>query len=174
MIVYQLVCCKGHEFDTWFRDGASYGLQVAARQVSCPHCGTTDVSKAIMAPNVITRSRTTPQDNAERDNEGHNHVGRKNENLEGLVKRGDSDELSESRALEVASKILEVVNSFYDKVKENCDDVGKDFPEEARRIHYGEAEERGIYGEASQEEAEDLKDEGIDLIHFSVDQLKRN
>ena len=69
----------------------------------------------------------------------------------------------EARAREVARKILSAMEGVRRHVEDTCDDVGQDFPEEARRIHYGEAEKRGIYGEADDDEAADLLDEGIDI-----------
>jgi hypothetical protein len=54
------------------------------------------------------------------------------------------------------------------RVEENCEYVGPKFPEEARRIHYGEAEERGIYGEATREEATELKEEGVRVYRLPL------
>ena len=73
---------------------------------------------------------------------------------------------AEARAQEVAEKILEAVSEMRDHVEANCDDVGENFAEEARRIHYGEAEERGIHGRASDEEADELDDEGIEFYRL--------
>lgn len=70
----------------------------------------------------------------------------------------------ESRAREVAERILEAAVEMRKEVEENCDYVGDQFADEARKIHYGEADERGIYGEASDEETQELDDEGIDVI----------
>ena len=69
----------------------------------------------------------------------------------------------ERRARELAGEILEAMETVRQRVEETCDDVGEAFPEEARRIHYGEAEKRGIYGEASDEEAAALDEEGIEI-----------
>ena len=61
MIVYQLQCRNGHEFEAWFRDSTTYEMQVKDRDIVCPFCGDTDVGKAIMAPNIST-SKTAPKD----------------------------------------------------------------------------------------------------------------
>ena len=72
----------------------------------------------------------------------------------------------EKRAREVAEQILVAVSEIRDHLEANCDDVGDNFAEEARRIHHGEAEGRGIYGRATDEEAEDLDEEGIEFYRL--------
>ncbi len=139
MIVYQLRCSNGHEFEAWFRDGATYETQAKEGDVACPLCGDVHVCKALMAPNISpsrNRQPVSPDDRAER------------------------------RAHEVAEKILEAVGNIRSHVEKNFDDVGDQFADEAKRIHYGEAEERGIYGEASDTEAEELDDEGIEFYRL--------
>ena len=81
-----------------------------------------------------------------------------------IVKSQQSDVSQESRAREVAERILEAAVEMRKEVEENCDYVGDHFADEARKIHYGEADERGIYGEASDEETQKLDDEGINVI----------
>ena len=71
---------------------------------------------------------------------------------------------SESRAKEVATEILQAVGKLQKYVENNCEDVGDRFAEEARAIHQGEAEARGIYGEATREEAEELIEEEIPVL----------
>ena len=137
MILYQLLCHKGHDFEAWFRDGATYDQQVVAGDVTCPFCGTSVVNKAPMAPNIATGR-----------GEGPKRPG------------------AEERARQVAENILDAVDGISRDVEENCEFVGDEFAEEAKRIHYGESEERGIYGQATEEEAEDLDDEGVEYIRF--------
>ena len=81
-----------------------------------------------------------------------------------IVKSQQSDVSHESHAREVAERILEAAVEMRKEVEANCDYVGGQFADEARKIHYGEADERGIYGEASDEETKELDDEGIDVI----------
>jgi hypothetical protein len=148
MIVYQLRCSNGHEFDAWFRDGATYDQQGKDGNIGCPHCSDTMISKAVMAPNIATH-RTTSL-----DMQSSTEFGSSNFSDHGNA---------EIRAREVAAKILAAVGQIGKHVAENCDDVGDEFAAEARRIHYGDAEERGIYGQATEQEAEELGDEGIDF-----------
>ncbi len=144
MIKYQLRCSSGHEFEGWFKDGATYDAQAQANGIECPYCGDADVSKAIMAPAIPSKRSTS------------------------RVEAGDAEAglLSEERAREVASKILEAVHTLRGHVESNYDDVGDKFAEEARRIHYGETDERGIYGEATADEAEEMDDEGIEFFRL--------
>ncbi|MET0481481.1 MAG: DUF1178 family protein [Aestuariivirgaceae bacterium] len=136
MIRYDLVCDKEHAFDGWFRDSAAYEAQAAAGQVVCPVCHSTIVAKQLMTPGI--------QAKANQRGEGRMPVyaGRKDEKVSALV---------------------EAVRELRRQVKANADYVGDRFAEEARRIHYKEAEPRGIYGEASLEEAKSLLDEGVDV-----------
>jgi hypothetical protein len=77
--------------------------------------------------------------------------------------KGHAGETTEGQAREVAGKVVQAMAKLRRHVEENCEYVGTKFPEEARRIHYGEAEERGIYGEATREEAVELKEEGVEV-----------
>ena len=71
--------------------------------------------------------------------------------------------MDKSRASKVAQKFLEIANKLQKHVEENCENVGENFAEEARAIHYGEAKERGIYGEATQSEVNGLVEEDISI-----------
>ena len=141
MIVYQLRCGNSHEFEAWFHDSRTYEAQVKGGDVTCPFCGDADIGKAIMAPNIST-SKSGPK---------------------------DSDlNRAEARAKEVAEQILDAVGQIRKHVETTCDDVGDNFAKEARRIHYSEVEERGIFGNATDEEAEDLDEEGIEFFRLPI------
>jgi len=136
MIVYELRCTAGHGFEAWFRNSEAYDQQHAAHQISCPICGVEDVSKAPMAP----------------------RIGRsKSESREQMPAKTQPDQINPEQMRMVMSKIAELNQH----IASTCDYVGKAFPEEARKIHYGETEHREIYGEASPKEAAELRDEGI-------------
>ena len=129
MIAYALRCHKGHEFDGWFRDSASFDEQCRGGHLSCPSCNSIRIEKAIMAPAVS-----------------------------GTKKRA-----------EAAAQMRQFATGLRKYVQENADYVGPKFPEEARRIHYGETQERHIYGEASAEEARELIEEGLDVAPLPPD-----
>lgn len=140
MIVFDLICPKGHGFESWFKDSAAYESQVSKGLIACPTCGSNKIKKALMAPN-----------------------------LAGVSKNDDipvpPTKMTKKAALEVeeASELRENLRKMRKNVEENFDYVGGEFAEEARKIHYGETEARNIYGETSDEEAKALTDEGVEL-----------
>ena len=138
MILYQLRCDRGHDFDAWFLNGATYDSQSASGDVTCPFCGTPEVAKAPMAPNIARGNTDAPLRSSAAD----------------------------VRAKKVAERILDAVDILREEVEENCDYVGDEFADEAKRIHSGETEERGIYGEATDEETEELDEEGVEYFRF--------
>ena len=81
---------------------------------------------------------------------------------------------AEDRAQKVTRELMEVMDDLRRHVEDKCDYVGVDFPEEARRIHYGEADPRGIYGEASENETSALKEEGIEVYRFPWPNRRNN
>jgi hypothetical protein len=137
MILYDLRCKTGHEFEAWFRDSSAYDKQRKAGAVLCPICGDKKVEKALMAPAVAkkgnSKSAPAPQPAA------------------------PSPEAAKM------AEAMQLLRAMRKQVEENCDYVGPKFAEEARRIHYNEAEARGIYGEATKEESEALSEEGIEF-----------
>lgn len=141
MIRFELKCTQQHRFEGWFRNGSTFEDQAARGEIECPYCGDTAVAKALMAPNVIS-GRRTDDDQSEK-----------------------AAESAETVAPDDKPKALrEAIDRLRRQVEESCDDVGQDFADEARRIHRGEAEERGIYGEATKDDARDLKEEGIPVF----------
>lgn len=124
MILFDLRCSAGHDFEAWFKDGAAYEEQVQEAAVSCPLCGDRQVAKALMAPALSSGQRVEP---------------------------------------ERAAKAVKLWRKVQDHIEKNFDHVGTGFAEEARRMHYGEADKRNIYGEASKEDAKELRDEGIEV-----------
>ena len=154
MIRYSLQCRKAHVFDAWFRDSAAFDSQAAEGAVRCPVCGSKKVEKTLMAPNL----------------------GKSDKGSDKAAKRAQVDMTSAditSTALTSAGlasadwakakAAKEALQALRRQVEENCDYVGTAFPEEARKIHYGEADARGIYGESSTEEAKALEEEGVQV-----------
>ena len=139
MIRYDLICEKFHSFDGWFRDSAAYDKQAAAGLIGCPVCGSVQVEKQLMTPGVAMKgNRRNEQPSAPRQ----------------LVAGPDDTKMRE---------LIEAVRQLKAHVEANADYVGERFAEEARKIHYEEAEARAIYGEATLEDAAALTEEGIDI-----------
>jgi hypothetical protein len=147
MIVFDLKCRKEHVFEAWFPDSASFTEQVEAGKVLCPVCGSRKVAKALMAPNVVsTKGRAAAEP----------------------PRAGDAGTAAEAGAVAVAEsakagELRRLLRELRSHVEQNCDYVGPQFAEEARKIHYGETDPRGIYGETSDTEAKALEDEGIEV-----------
>lgn len=142
MIKYQLVCAHDHTFDAWFRDSAAYDAQASAGEVLCPVCGTSEVAKALMTPRLARRKGADAAPPL----------------TEAPVPAAAPKPAALAAAMGHALRQLRAV------VEKSCDDVGDKFADEARKIHYGEAEARGIYGQTTPEEAEDLRDEGVEFV----------
>jgi hypothetical protein len=128
MIVFDLRCDRGHQFEAWFKDSATFDSLNKSHAVSCPECGANKIEKAPMAPNIA------PSRGAKRNKE-------------------------ETKK----ATYYQMVKELHRQVSVNCDYVGDKFADEARKIHSGDSEKRGIYGETTIEEAIELKEEGIDL-----------
>jgi hypothetical protein len=137
MIRYDLICDKGHEFDGWFRDSATYDKQARRGFVSCSVCGSSKVEKQLMAPGIPAKSN------------------RKDDVPQKMV-AGPVDPR--------VAMMMKMMREMRQHVEENADYVGDKFAEEARKIHFAEAEARGIYGEATAEEATALIEEGIEVF----------
>ena len=158
MISFTLKCSDGHEFEALFGSSADYDDQQERGLVSCPFCDDTSVSKALMTPQLPRKGNqkqapTAPQLPQKMPSPAispEQHT---------LPPQGPSAINPEDVAA-LYSRMREMQN----KIVAEYDDVGNQFAEEARKIHYGETEERGIYGQTSKEEAEALAEEGIDAL----------
>jgi hypothetical protein len=158
VIQYALVCHKGHEFESWFQNSAAYDKQAKRGLVSCPLCGSAKVEKAIMAPRLARKDKSTS-----------------------IVAPAEESAPAPAQAPTPVAMISPQEKEFRAKLKElrdhltaNADNVGKKFPEEARKMHYGETEHRSIYGEASPQDAKDLHEEGIEFHPLPVLPDERN
>jgi hypothetical protein len=150
MIVFTLRCRAGHEFETWFRDGAAYERQARRGLVACPDCGSTAVEKAVMAPRLGRSSKSDPA-----PHESQTEAAPETPAAPPAAATSDRPPTpAEFR------RALQVLRNY---VETNCENVGKGFAEEARRIHKGEAKARGIYGDATPAEAEKLAEDGIEV-----------
>lgn len=149
MIHYHLRCAAGHEFDGWFQDSAGFDRLAAAGLVECTHCGSTQVERALMAPAVVKgRKEAAPPKPPESPAPDPAPGGPR------------------MAAGPMPAQVLAMLQRLRAEVEKNCDYVGRDFAEEARKIHHGEAEARGIYGEASDSDAEALAEEGIEIARL--------
>ncbi len=151
MILYRLRCRKGHEFDSWFKDSKAYERQEKRSLIGCPECGDSKVARAVMAPRIGKgASKGVVEAPAE---------------AAPVPAPAPSPQQQQMAALarHMPKEMREALLKVREQVEKNCEHVGPAFAEEARKIHYGESDKRGIYGETSDEEAEALADEGIEF-----------
>ena len=161
MIRYSLNCDKGHEFESWFANSAAYDKQAKRALIGCPLCGSTKVEKAIMAPRLARKDKSAP-----------------------IVAPAEETAAPSPAAAEAPTPVAMISpqeREFRAKLKElrdhltaNADNVGKKFPEVARKMHYGEIEHRSVYGEASPQDAKELHEEGIEFHPLPVLPEERN
>ena len=148
MILYRLRCSKGHEFESWFKESKTYERQEKKSLVGCAVCGDAKVARAPMAPRL--------------------GKGSQRPEVEAPVAAAAPAPPPEHQQMAALAKhmpkeLREALLKVREQVEKNCEHVGDKFAEEARKIHYGESDKRGIYGETSDEEAEALADEGIEF-----------
>jgi hypothetical protein len=152
MIHYQLHCGQDHDFDGWFANSSGFEEQQARGLIACPHCGNTDVRRALMAPAIGKKGNATAQ--AEPVDEAGEA---------GLPAAAPPSMPVVMPDPVLSDQMIEMIHKVRAEVEKNCDSVGSEFAEEARKIHYGEADARGIYGETTLDEAQELVEEGIDV-----------
>ena len=148
MIHYNLRCGRGHTFESWFQNSSAYEDQERRKLVNCPVCGSSEIERAIMAPQIVSRkarenAATPPAAPAE---------------------PSSSTQLMMAQERELRAKLKEL----RDHIIKNADNVGESFPTEARKMHYGDIEHRPIYGEASPQEARELIEEGVEVAPLPV------
>jgi hypothetical protein len=160
MIRYSLRCERGHAFESWFQSSSAYESQEKRKLVNCPSCGSAKVERAIMAPQIVSKkgrdiaapvSAPAPAPATE-------------------VTAPASTPLMMAQERELRAKLKEL----RDHIVKNADNVGERFPNEARKMHYGDIEHRPIYGEASPDEARSLIDEGVEVSPLPVLPEDRN
>ena len=153
MIRYALRCEQGHAFESWFQSSSAFDAQVKRKLVACPVCDSIKVEKAIMAPRVV--SRKGRESTAVVQAQAPAPLPEATPGAQPLM-------MAQERELRAKLKELR------DHIVKNADNVGERFPNEARKMHYGEIEHRPIYGEASPDEARALIDEGVEVSPLPV------
>jgi hypothetical protein len=176
MIHYQLRCAGGHDFDGWFRDSAAFDAQAGAGFVECPTCGGTEVSKRLMAPAIpkkgARRRRDAPPQQAEGEAPAVQQPSAPSTGVAGGAAPGGMV------SGPVPAQLFALLQRMRSEVERNCEYVGPKFAEAARRLHERQQREeppaegtaapplRGIYGEATDAEAEALREDGIEVARI--------
>jgi hypothetical protein len=160
MILFELRCSRGHAFEAWFRDNATYDEQAAAGAITCAICGDGKVGKALMAP-ALGRRAPVRGGNPDRQDRERDPGSPCAEPSAGAAPSGSTDRSRFDP--ERAAAAMRALRQVQNHIEKNFDHVGPRFAEEARKMHYGEADKRSIYGEATSAEAKELHDEGIEV-----------
>jgi hypothetical protein len=142
MIKFALLCARGHEFHSWFQSSEAFDTQVKSGLVLCPLCQVAEVTKAIMAPPIVSRGEA---ERAKPPAQSHSQTKL------ALLDRHDL-------------KSREFIDAFRRRIFAEADDVGTRFTEEARKIHNGLVPERPIHGLASIGDARALIEEGVPVL----------
>ena len=174
MIKYQLICDQKHEFEGWFQGSAAYDEQAANGLLRCPLCDSDQVKRALMTPNLASPKRRKSIDPSAVDpapcvDPTSSAPAAPVSVPPSLPPAGQTAGQGRGAAMpseqvQAFGAALAELRQLRQKIIKDCRDVGDNFAEEARKIHYGEAEAEGIYGQATQEERESLKDEGIEIF----------
>lgn len=135
MIKYDLTCDKGHPFDGWFSNSDAYDAQVAGGLVECSVCGSSHVEKQLMAPGIPAK----------------------------VNRKADARPVLAGTVDPRMAQMMALMRDVREHVEKNAEHVGDKFADEARKIHSGEAKDRGIYGNATPEQTRDLIEEGIEV-----------
>jgi hypothetical protein len=151
VIRYNLHCERGHAFESWFQNSGAYDSQRKRRLIDCPQCGSTKIDKAIMAPKISRGGKRAEPEQASAVETS-------------AMPATTATPLMMAQERELRTKLREL----RDHVVKNADNVGDKFPNEARKMHYGDIEHRPIYGEASPQEARAMIDEGIEVSPLPV------
>jgi len=158
MKVLDLQCGHQHVFEGWFGSEDDFQDQRSRGLVQCPMCGDASISKRLSAPRLNLGSSRERPDKSSNESPNEEAVPAK----QALVAGPTVDAALVNAWMAVAKRIMD-----------NTDDVGNQFAEEARKIHYGETKERGIRGQASADETQALIEEGIAVMPLFVpDALK--
>ena len=155
MKVLDLQCAQGHGFEGWFGSEEDFQSQLSRALVQCPLCGDASISKKLSAPR-LNLSRASAPESSDRAERSEGSEG-SDEGDKALAVAGPQDADMAKRWMEIGRHLMA-----------NTTDVGQNFAEEARKIHYGEAPERGIRGQTSAREARELIEEGIGVLPFAL------
>lgn len=155
MKVFNLRCVNQHLFEGWFGSEDDFQTQLTQGLLECPLCGDKTIHKGLSAPRLnLGATRPTTAPDAQTDT---SPAATASTTPTTDLVAGDAQLRAQAAWLVAARELLA-----------RTEDVGQDFAQEARRIHYGEAQERGIRGQASQEETRALLDEGINVLPLTL------
>ncbi|WOE74295.1 DUF1178 family protein [Alterisphingorhabdus coralli] len=174
MIVFDLQCKHGHVFEGWFGSSEDYDGQQERGLLVCPICGNSEVSKAVMAPNVGRKGNqlaaaTPAEDEASQPAAPAVPATAKPASPGSVPAETEAPKApvvanGEGPAPAEIKQLLTSLAKAQSKALEQSTWVGRDFADQVRAMHYGEADKEHIHGEASPKETEELLEEGVELM----------
>ncbi len=144
MKVLNLCCPLGHGFEGWFASEADFQDQTARALVCCPLCNDANITRLPSAPRLNLSGARAPEAAPESP----------------AAAKSRPDAMGGAAPAALQALWVQAVQ----QVMRDTEDVGERFPEEARRIHYGETQHRGIRGQASAQDRAALAEEGIEVL----------
>lgn len=157
MICYRLHCAIGHEFEGWYKDSQTFSRLQNAGLLSCPECGDTRIKQALVAPAILKGKGAKST--------GTHHTGDEKPLSASSLKSSSHSPLSQkqnpSQSGRVPDALVGAMQRMREVIEKNCDHVGKNFAQEALRMHHGQAPRRNIYGDVSESDRELLESEGV-------------
>lgn len=145
MIIYDLNCDNNHRFEGWFQNADAFEAQLEGKLVCCPQCDSHSVRRI---PSAVTISGH------------HSEPGNKTP--------VPSATPTSTALMPVGTQAMAIYRQLVQAIVDHSEDVGHSFAEEARKIHYNEAPERPIRGQASEDECDALRDEGIQILNLPL------
>ena len=178
---FALMCENRHEFEGWFSDAAAVRVQAENGLIDCPFCGSLQVQKQLSAPNLSTPKTQARIDKARIDKEAAETPASKTGEMAnsnsgsgaaamppapnpGLAASPASAPAGGAAVMAQQAAFRQAIQQLRKIIETEFTDVGDGFAEEARKIHYGEAEHSNIYGTCTKQETEELLDEGVEIL----------
>ena len=179
MKVLDLQCGQQHSFEGWFGSEGDFQSQLARSLVQCPMCGNSEITKKLSAPRFNLGKSAAPSFDTAVASKTEANSAPVSASTELAVKTTALHQTQQvAQRPNFSPEVAEVMQAAWLEVAKhvmaNTEDVGSSFASEARKIHYGEADERAIRGQATPDQTMELLEEGIDVIPMSIpESLKR-
>jgi hypothetical protein len=178
MKVLDLQCCQQHSFEGWFGSEGDFQSQLTRGLVQCPLCGSAEIIKKLSAPRFNLGKTVAPEATKTTESKNEATAGATSASTEIVAQDHSSQPLPPPQRPPMSPEVAAVMQAAWmdmaKHVMANTEDVGSSFASEARKIHYGEADERAIRGHATPDQTMELIEEGIDVMPLPIpESLKR-
>jgi hypothetical protein len=179
MKVLDLQCSQQHSFEGWFGSEDDFQSQLTSNLVQCPLCGSSEITKKLSAPRFNLGKSAAPSIEATAESKNEAASASTSTSTELVAQTAKSNQTQQAaQRPNLSPEAAEIMQAAWLEVAKhvmaNTEDVGSSFASEARKIHYGEADERAIRGQATPDQTMELIEEGIDVMPLHIpESLKR-